>query len=130
MKLSGAAWHTLVRLPTNLDAAADIKWWRVVIRLCLIKKFPTWLLKNSRPILLEAFIRRLSATNGFHRMQIRSQLAGLIPSGFFAYRKQLSPQAAAMVGRLLILQWRRKHYGVLYSVHWDVKNGFCNVARP
>ena len=81
------------------------------------------------PILLEGFIRRLSATNVFHRMQIRSELAGLIPMEIFAYRKHLSPQAAAMVGKLLIPQWCKKH-GVLFSVDWDEKNAFCNVAGP
>ena len=127
LKLSGAARHTLVQLLTDLDV--DSQWWRMVIRLCLINKFPTWLLRNSRPILLEAFICRPSATNVFHRMQIRSELVGLLPSEFFAFRKQLSPQAAAMVGRLLIPEWCKKH-GVLFSVDWDEKNALCNVARP
>ena len=34
-----------------------------------------------------------------------------------------------MVGRLLIPQWCKKH-GVLFSMDWDEKNAFCNVARP
>ena len=87
LKLTGATWHTLVQLLSDVDTGAHSQWWRMVIQLCLIKKFPTWLLRNSRPIPLEPCICRLSATNVFHRMQIRAQLAGLIPSEIFAYSK-------------------------------------------
>ena len=68
--LNGTAWSMLVRLLADLDAGADSKWWRLVIQLCLLKKQLTWLLRNSRPILLEAFLCRLSATNVFQRSQI------------------------------------------------------------
>ena len=47
LKLTGAAWHTLVQLLSDLDAGTDSQWWQMVIQLCLIKKFPTWLLKTA-----------------------------------------------------------------------------------
>ena len=46
----------------------------------------------------------------------------------FAYRKNLSPQAVAMVGRSLLALWCAK-YAFVVSLDWDEKNAFCNVAR-
>ena len=40
-----------------------------VLHLCLIKKQPKWLIPNSRPYLLEPYLRRLESSNVFLRQQ-------------------------------------------------------------
>ena len=70
-----------------------------VLHIPLRKKEPAWLLANSRPVLLEPSLRRMEATLVFRRQQQRLELKGTIPSCMFAYRKQLSPQIAALLCR-------------------------------
>jgi hypothetical protein len=70
-----------------------------VLHIPLRKKEPAWLLANTRPVLLEPSLRRMEATLVFRRQQQRFETRGTIPSCMFAYRKQLSPQIAALLCR-------------------------------
>ena len=67
------------------------------IHLPLRKKEPAWLLRNSRPVLLQPYLRRLQATAAFRRQQRRLEAHGRVPSEMFAYRKQLAPQQAGLL---------------------------------
>ena len=64
-----------------------------------LRKEPTWLVRNSRPVLLEPFVRRLQATAVLRRMHARLELEGDIPSEMFAYRRQQPSQQAGAVSR-------------------------------
>ena len=94
----------------------------------LRKKDPTWLLRNSRPILLEPFLRRLEATAVFRRVLSHLEASGLIPSSMFAYRPQQSPQQAAMLTRWLIAYWATIAICVCAG-DWDESNAYCNIPR-
>lgn len=65
----------------------------------LRKKEPSWLLRNSRPVLLQPYLRRLEATAIFRRQMRRLELLGLIPSEMFAYRSQMAAQHAGTASR-------------------------------
>ena len=67
------------------------------IHLPLRKKEPAWLLRNSRPVLLQPYLRRLQATAVFRRQQRRLEALGMVPSEMFAYRRQLAPQQAGLL---------------------------------
>lgn len=67
------------------------------IHLPLRKKEPAWLLRNSRPVLLQPYLRRLEATAVFQRLIARLEEHGHIPSEMFAYRPQLSAQQAGLL---------------------------------
>jgi hypothetical protein len=99
-----------------------------VLHLCLKKKAPTWLLKNSRPVILEPYLRRLESSVVFRRMQRHMELTGGLPSCMLAYRRQLAPQQAAILGRMLILLWTAAGEEV-HVAAWDEENAFCNVPR-
>jgi hypothetical protein len=99
-----------------------------VLHLCLRKREPSWLLKNSRPVLLEPYLRRLESSVVFRRLQRSMELNGTMPSSMLAYRRQLSPQYAAMVGRLLLAHWTAMGHEV-HIADWDEENAFCNVPR-
>ena len=74
------------------------------IHLPLRKKEPAWLLRNSRPVLLQPYLRRLEATAVFQRLLHSLEASGRLPSEMFAYRPQLSAQHAG----ILPASWRRK----------------------
>ena len=61
------------------------------LHLCLQKKEPLWLIRNSRPIILEPCIRRMESAIIFQRLMSRGDLSGWIPPNSFAYRKEFSP---------------------------------------
>lgn len=67
------------------------------VHLPLRKKEPAWLLRNSRPVLLQPYLRRLQATAVFRRQQRRLEADGRVPSEMYAYRKQLPPQQAGLL---------------------------------
>ena len=99
-----------------------------VLHLCLIKKQPKWLIPNSRPILLEPYLRRLESSNVFLRQQQRSKWTAWVPPNHFAYRKQPSPQMCAITCPWLV--WWSAHYcGKVFIIDWDESNAFCNTIR-
>ena len=67
------------------------------LHLPLRKTEPAWLLRNSRPVLLQPYLRRLEATAVFQRLVHRLEERGLLPSEMFAYRPQLSAQQAGLL---------------------------------
>ena len=99
-----------------------------VLHIPLRKKEPSWLLRNSRPVLLEPFIRRLEATIAFRRFMHHLESTGGLPSSMFAYRRQLPPQEAALLLRWLIAYW--VSCGVIVSMaDWYEINAYCNIPR-
>ena len=67
------------------------------LHLPLKKKEPAWLLRNSRPVLLQPYLRRLEANAIFQRMMHGLESSGAVPSEMFAYRAQLSAQSAGIL---------------------------------
>ena len=78
--LEGFGVHALHSLLASLHYGATSVLLSTVLHLPLKKKEPSWLLRNSRPILLEPFVRRVEASVVFRRQQRRLELAGGIPS--------------------------------------------------
>ena len=99
-----------------------------VLHLCLKKKEPSWLIPNSRPILLEPYLRRLESSNVFLRQQERSKWFQWTPPSHYAYRKQLSPQMCAITCRWLTW-WYAHTNGKVFIINWDESNAFCNTIR-
>jgi hypothetical protein len=91
--------RAIVELLRRLAAAESSTLLNGVLHLCLRKKEPAWLLKNSRPVLLEPFLRRLESSVVFRRLQRSLEVRRSMPSCMLAYRRQLSPQYAAVLGR-------------------------------
>ena len=48
------------------ESANPLNW---ILHLCLVKKEPSWLVRNNRPILLEPFLRRAECKAMFVRLQ-------------------------------------------------------------
>ena len=99
-----------------------------VLHLCLKKKKPSWLIPNSRPILLEPYLRRLESSNVFLRQQERSEWFQWTPPSHYAHRKQLSPQMCAITCRWLTW-WYAHTNGKVFIIDWDESNAFCNTIR-
>lgn len=98
-RLAGYGVNGIAHLLHQLAAGCPSVLLNGVLHIPLRKKEPTWLVANSRPVLLEPSLRRLEANVVFQRQQRRFELAGTLPSCMFAYRKQLSPQIAALLTR-------------------------------
>lgn len=85
--------HLLDQCPTTSSSHLL----HTALHLPLRKKEPAWLLRNSRPVLLQPYLRRLEATAVFRRLLHHLEAGGHIPSEMFAYRSQLSPQQAGLL---------------------------------
>ena len=99
-----------------------------VLHLPLRKKDPSWLLRNSRPVLLEPFVRRLEASIIYRRLMHHLESRGGVPSNMFAYRRQMPPQHAALLLRWLIAYWASSGASV-HMGDWDERDAFCNIPR-
>ena len=126
--MGGAGVHAACHYLRALHDGAESKLLNAVLHLPLKKRDPPWLLKNSRPVLLEPYLRRLEATCVFRRQQRRLEGRGALPSCMFAYRRQLRPQHAALLGRWLIAAWAAPGSPVLLA-DWDEVDAFCNVPH-
>ena len=62
-----------------------------VFHLSLKKKEPSWLLRNSRLILLEPFVRRLESAAIFQRLMARAERDYWLDPWVVPYRKQVNP---------------------------------------
>ena len=71
------------------------------VHICLLKKDPQWLIRNSRPIVIGPVLQRREYTLLFSKFMSRSELAGLMPPWAYAYRKEVTPH-----GLGLFLRWR------------------------
>ena len=99
-----------------------------VIHLCLKKKEPSWLLRNSRPILLEPFVRRLESAAIFQRLMARAERDYWLDPWVFSYRKQVNPLYLALLVRWAIAYWALD-LGCIHVSDWDESNAFCNLNR-
>ena len=125
--LSGSGVEALTHILQQLSDGAPSFLLNTVLHLPLKKREPSWLLSNSRPVLLEPYLRRLEATIVFRRQQRRLELLNAIPSSMFAYRRQLSPQLAALLSRHLLRGWVVRL--PIYVVDWDEARSSLR-ARP
>ena len=100
----------------------------VVLHLCLAKKLPAWLVHNSRPVMLEPYLRQLETGVVQDRRVTRRELRRVVPPEHFAYRRQLSGQTLALACRWLLAGWAT-HHGAVWSDNWDEANAFCNPDR-
>lgn len=98
------------------------------LHLPLVKREPSWQLKNSRPVILAPYIRRLEASCWLRRLHDFLEGRHMIPSTMGPYRRQMSPQQIALLGRWLITHWTASGY-VVRVIDWDESNAFCNVPR-
>ena len=127
-RLSGTAIGVLVELLHATHSGAPARILNAVLHLCLLKKEPQWLVRMSRPVMLEEPVRRKESTAIFHRLQMVSTVQGLDPPSAFAYRKEFSSQLVAIFCRWAIPVWIRER-GRLWVFDWDESNAFCNVQR-
>ena len=96
---------------------------------CLLKKEPYWLIRNSRPIILEPDIKRKESSAMFQRFMSRGEATGFIPPWTFSYRKEITPLFLAILVRWFTAYWALNN-GHIYCGDWDESNAFCNVSRP
>ena len=75
-----------------------------LLHLLLLKKEPKWLMRKSRPIMLEASVIRQASSAMFGRIQCRGEVQQWFPA-IFAYRRELSPQLVGVMARWLLAHW-------------------------
>ena len=124
---TGPGVASLCQLLTRLRSSEPSTLLNTAVLLPLKKKKPTWLLRNSRPILVEPYLRRVEATIVFHRWRAAQETCAEFPSEMLAYRAQQSGSQAVLVLRSLLAYW-----AVLADVglvDWDESSAFCNVPR-
>ena len=85
----------------------DLLW--TVLLLPLRKKEPSWLLHNSRPILLEPPLLRALATTHFRELMAVLEDRNLIPDELLAYRRGISVAHGVILLRWLLTWWTREH---------------------
>ena len=90
-RMEGYAVAALAGLVLDLIRGGPSRVLAAVLHLLLLKKEPYWLIRKSRPILLEAAFLRLTSAIMFARVQHRAEMSGWLPPSSFAYRKKLSP---------------------------------------
>ena len=73
-----------------------------VLHLYLAKKLPAWLVRNSRPVVLEPYLRRLKTGVVHDRRVFRRELRRAVPPEHFTYRRQLLGQSLALACRCLL----------------------------
>ena len=78
---------TLLRWMSLLRDGHFSRYLQSAIHICLLKKLPHWLLRNSRPIVIGPVVRRRESTLLFTKFMSRAELTGLMPPWAFAYRK-------------------------------------------
>lgn len=126
--LPGHGLHALRQVLVDISDGMASELLNSVLHIPLRKKEPAWLIRNSRPIMLEPYVRRVESCNVFQRMQRRLEANRSIPSCMGAYRRQLSPQRLALTVRWFIAVWASMGSDVFIG-DWDEENAFCNVPR-
>ena len=85
LALPGYAMHVFVAI---LEALASVTpSLSAVLHLCLAKKLPAWLVRNSRPIMLEPYLRGLKRGVVQECRVTRCELRRAMPPEHFAYRQ-------------------------------------------
>ena len=108
-RLDGHVWMVLMLILHMIFAGIESLWLRTCLQLCIAKKVPEWLVRNSGPILLEGYINWNGDNNVCQRSQRRAETRGRFPTTCFAYRKQPSPQHAAIAARIVTAMWAVQH---------------------
>ena len=103
--LSGTAIYVLTGLLHAVHLGDPARILNGVLHLCLLKKDPPWLVRRSRPVMLEEPVRRKESTAIFYRLQSISTAKGLDPPSSFAYRKEFTGQLVALFCRWAIPEW-------------------------
>ena len=60
-----------------------------VLHLCLLKKDPQWLVRSSRPVMLEEPIKRKESSAVVHRLRMAGAARCLDPALCFTYGKEI-----------------------------------------
>ena len=127
-RLSGFSVQTLTRWLSILRQGVCSYFLQSALHICLLKKEPYWLIRNSRPIILEPALRRMESAIIFRRLTSRGEAAGWIPPSFFSYRKEFSPILMAIFARCFVA-FHALDSGQCFCIDWDESNAFCNVNR-
>ena len=93
-----------------------------MLHLCLAKKLPAWLVRNSRPVMLEPYLRLETGVVQDRRVT-RREFRRAVPPEHFAHRRQMSGQTLALACRWLLTCWATRH-GEVWSDDWDEANAF------
>ena len=105
------------------------KYLQSALHICLLKKDPQWLIRNSRPIVIGPVLRRRESTLLFAKFMSRSELTGLMPPWAYAYRKEVTPHDLGLFLRWFLAYWAVKSPSGCWCADWDESNAFCNVNR-
>ena len=127
--LSGFATEVILQWSRQLRTGVHSFFLHAALHVCLLKKEPYWLIRNSRPIILEPDIRRKESSAMFQRFMSRGEATGFIPPWTFSYRKEITPLFLAILVRWFTAYWALNN-GHIYCGDWDESNAFCNVSRP
>ena len=124
----GFGLHVLVGVLEDLASGTPSRPPSAVLHLCLAKKPPAWLVRNSRPVMLQPYLRQLETGVVQDRRVTRRELRRAAPPEHFAYRRQLPGQTLALAYCWLLTYWAIRH-GEIWSDDWDEENAFCNPDR-
>ena len=127
--LSGFATEVVLQWSRQLRTGVHSFFLHAALHLCLLKKEPYWLIRNSRPIILEPDIKRKESSAMFQRFMSRGEATGFIPPWTFSYRKEITPLFLAILVRWFTAYWALNN-GHIYCGDWDESNAFCNGSRP
>ena len=126
--LPGFGLRVLVGILEDLASGTPSRLLSAVLHLCLAGRLPAWLVRKSRLVMLEPYLRRLETSVVQDRRVTRRELRWAVPPEHFAYRRQLSIQTLALACCWLLTYWAIEH-GEIWSDDWDEANAFCNPDR-
>ena len=75
---------------------------QIAIHIYLLRKVPTWLLRNSMPIVISLVLRRRESTLVFTKLLSHVEVCGFTPPWAYAYRKQFTPHVLGIFLRYFI----------------------------
>ena len=88
------------------------------IHLCLAKKENTWLVRNSRTVMHEPYVRGLETGMVQERLMDDLDCRRVVLPQLFAYGRQLSCQMMVVRCRWLLARWVVR-YGTVWSDYSD-----------
>ena len=123
--LPGFGLRVLVGVLEALASGTPSRMLSAVLHLCFAKKLPAWLVRNSRPVMREPYLRGPEAGVLQDRRVTRRELRRAVPPEHFAYWRQLTGQSLALACCWLLAGWAIRH-GEVWSDDCDEVNAFCN----
>ena len=99
-----------------------------VLHIALVKKQPSWLMRNSRPVLLEPSIRRAEAGVQFRRLMRMAEVRGALPPEMYAYRAQMPGHWAPLLLRWLVSWWVDQGHEV-WVADLDESHAYNGIQR-